>query len=161
MKQRLDLSIDWLNDNAIHFLRIGLGVVYLWFGALKLFAGMSPAEGLVIKAVSDVVDPGWFLPTLAIWECAIGINLLLNRFLAITLVGLLFHMGGTFMPLFTCPDEVWTQFPHALTLEGQYIVKNFVSIGAEAALIGSLKRRKSDRRPAENRTASVARISPT
>jgi hypothetical protein len=29
-----------------------------------------------------------------------------------------------------------------LTLEGQYIVKNFVIIGAAAALVGSLHRRR-------------------
>jgi uncharacterized membrane protein YkgB len=148
--------MDWLNENAIHFLRIGLGIVFLWFGALKLVPGLSPAEELVVKTVSSVVDPGWFLPTLAIWECAIGINLLINRFMAITLVGLLFHMGGTFMPLVACPDEVWTQFPHALTLEGQYIVKNFVIIGAAAALIGSLHRRRTPERPRQRYVQRVA-----
>ena len=157
MRQRLELLMDWLNENAIHFLRIGLGIVFLWFGALKLVPGLSPAEELVVKTVSSVVDPGWFLPTLAIWECAIGINLLINRFMAITLVGLLFHMGGTFMPLVTCPEAVWNEFPHALTLEGQYIVKNFVIIGAAAAMIGSLHRR---RKPARVRHTFMGNVVP-
>ncbi len=139
MQQRLDQLIDWLSDNAIHFLRIGLGIVFLWFGALKLVPGLSPAEGLVIKTVSCVVDPVWFLPTLAYWECAIGINLLINRFMAITLVGLMFHMGGTFMPLFTCPEAVWNQFPYALTLEGQYIIKNSILISAALVVGGTVR----------------------
>lgn len=134
--------LEWTSRNAIHFLRIGLGIVFLWFGALKLVPGLSPAEELVVRTVRCVVDPAWFLPTLALWECAIGVNLLINRFLAITLLFLLFHMAGTFMPLFTCPEAVWKEFPHALTLEGQYIVKNFVLIGAAAALIGSLHRQR-------------------
>jgi len=143
MEKRLENPlIDWMSENAIHFLRIGLGVVFLWFGALKFVPGLSPAEGLVRKTVSCMVDPVWFLPLLATWECVIGINLLLNRFLAVTLVSLFFHMGGTFLPVITCPEEVWTSFPHALTLEGQYIVKNFVIIGAAAALVGSLHRRR-------------------
>jgi hypothetical protein len=32
------------------------------------------------------------------------------------------------------PERVWTHFPYALTIEGQYIFKNFVLIGAGLVL---------------------------
>ena len=47
-------------------------------------------------------------------------------------------MPGTFLPLVVCPDAVWTTFPFALTLEGQYIVKNAVLIGGALVLFGRL-----------------------
>ena len=115
---------------ATWLLRVGLGVVFLWFGALKLFPGVSPAEPLVVKTVQPFVDPQWFLRVLAMWECAIGLGMLLRWRLRITLLLMSAHMCGTFLPLVVCPREVWTVFPHILTLEGQYIFKNLVLMAA-------------------------------
>lgn len=140
--QRLDRAVtSWFAENGVHFLRLGLGVVFFWFGALKLFPGMSPAEGLVAETVGWVVDPTWFLPVLAVWECAIGLGLILNCMPRLTLLLLFAHMPGTFMPLVVCPELVWTDFPFGWTLEGQYIVKNFVLIGAGLTLVGRLRAR--------------------
>jgi hypothetical protein len=36
------------------------------------------------------------------------------------------------------PDVVFTTFPYGLTVEGQYIIKNLVIIGAALVLGGSL-----------------------
>src|SRR5262245_28073934 len=41
-------TIAWMSRHSVRALRIGLGVVYLWFGALKLFPSLSPAEELVV-----------------------------------------------------------------------------------------------------------------
>ena len=43
---------------------------------------------------------------------------------------LFLQMPGTALPLVVLPEAGWTEFPHGLTLEGQYIVKNLVLIGA-------------------------------
>ena len=114
--------------------RLGFAVVFLWFGALKFVPGLSPAEALIEKTVGWCVDPTWFIPTLAAWECAIGVGLIADRFPRTTLLLLFAHMGGTFLPVVVCPDQVWTQFPHAFTLEGQYILKNFVLVGGAMVL---------------------------
>jgi hypothetical protein len=45
-------------------------------------------------------------------------------------------MPGTFLPLVLLPEVCFTLAPFGLTLEGQYIVKNLVIIGA-ALVIGS------------------------
>ena len=45
-------------------------------------------------------------------------------------------MVGTFLPLVLLPQVCWDVFPFGLTLEGQYIIKNLVVIGA-ALVIGS------------------------
>ena len=135
-------ALGWASRRAEGCLRVGLAVVFLLFGTLKFVPGASPAIGLVSKTVGGIVDPVWFVPFLAAWECAIGVGLLTCRYPRITFLLLFAHMPGTFLPMLTCPEEVWTSFPHALTLEGQYIVKNFVLIGGAAALVGSLHRRR-------------------
>jgi uncharacterized membrane protein YphA (DoxX/SURF4 family) len=147
--RNLDRAIARLAARAApHVLRGGLGIVFVWFGALKFQPGLSPAEGLIAKTVSWAVEPELFIPVLAFWECAMGVALLLGRFPRATLFALGAHMAGTFMPLVACPDEVWTAFPHVLTLEGQYIVKNLVLVGAGLAVTDHLRRRPAPRKPA-------------
>jgi hypothetical protein len=43
------------------------------------------------------------------------------------------------MPLFLFPGETFSVFPYAPTLEGQYIIKNIVLIGA-AMVVGATVR---------------------
>ncbi len=119
-------------------LRIGLGIIFFWFGALKLVPGLSPAEALV-RNTTYFVNPDWFLPILAIWEMAIGLGLIFGKFMRLTLLLLFLQMPGTALPLLILPDAVWTQFPYGLTLEGQYIVKNLVLIGAGLVLGGTVR----------------------
>lgn len=125
-------------------LRLGLGVVFLWFGALKLFPGVSPAEGLVLETTS-FVNPSWFYPLLACWEIGLGCCFLSGRGLRLALPLLFAHMCGTALPLLMVPETVWTDFPFVLTLEGQYIIKNLVLVGAGITLWGSLISKKSPR----------------
>eukprot|EP00218_Dolichomastix_sp_CCMP3274_P008087 CAMPEP_0170148300 /NCGR_PEP_ID=MMETSP0033_2-20121228/38268_1 /TAXON_ID=195969 /ORGANISM="Dolichomastix tenuilepis, Strain CCMP3274" /LENGTH=126 /DNA_ID=CAMNT_0010385177 /DNA_START=84 /DNA_END=464 /DNA_ORIENTATION=- len=114
-------------------MRIGLGVIFLWFGALKFFPGLSPAEELVRNTVY-FVDPDLFIPVLATWEVLIGLGLIAGKYMRITLLLLFLQMPGTALPIVLLPEVVWTAFPFGLTLEGQYIVKNLVLIGSALAL---------------------------
>ena len=127
-----------VGSRTLHF---GVGVVYVWFGVLKYFPQASPAEDLIGKTVSWAVNPEWFIPLLATWELAIGLGFLTGRFPRLTLALFFLHMPGTFMPMIVCPELVWTEFPHSWTLEGQYIVKNLVLIGAGLTLAGQLQPR--------------------
>jgi len=127
---KLDLQITgWMQKYGLTVLRIGLGIVFLWFGVLKFFKGLSPAEDLVRNTIY-FVDPDFFIPVLAAWESLIGIGLITGKFMRTTLLLLFLQMPGTALPLLILPEKVWTIFPYALTLEGQYIIKNLVLIGA-------------------------------
>ncbi len=128
----------WMAYNGISIMRIGLGIVFFWFGILKFFPGLSPAEDLVRNTIY-FVNPDLFIPVLATWETLIGIGLMSGRFLRITLLLLFLQMPGTALPLIILPDVVWTQFPFGLTLEGQYIIKNLVLIGAGLVLGGTVR----------------------
>lgn len=128
----------WMARYGLVFMRVSLGIVFFWFGALKLFPGLSPAEELV-RNTTYFVQPDWFLPVLAIWEMAIGLGLIFGVFMRLTLLLLFLQLPGTALPLVILPDVIWTVFPYGLTLEGQYIVKNLVLIGAGLVLGGTVR----------------------
>jgi uncharacterized membrane protein YkgB len=136
---RLDAAVaGWMARHAITLLRVGLGVVFLWFGLIKFVPGWSPAEGLaaatILKLTGGAVPPAVSLPVLAAWESLIGVGLLTGRFLRLTLLLLFLQMPGTVMPLFLFPAETFTRVPFAPTLEGQYIIKNVVLVAAALAV---------------------------
>ena len=142
--EELDRRItEWMADHGVTFLRFALGIVFFWFGILKLFPGASPAEDLAARTIDaltlGVVQPQVALPILAVWEMAIGIGLFINRWMRVTLLLLFVQMLGTITPLVLFPAETFTTFPLAPTLEGQYIIKNFVLISA-AIVLGALVR---------------------
>lgn len=141
---RIDRNITAALARAgVPVLRIGLGVVFLWFGALKFFPGLSPAQDLATRTIEQLsgglIAPALSLPILAAWESLIGLGLLTGLFLRATLLLLAVQMIGTLTPLILFPAETFTRFPIAPTLEGQYIIKNVVLIGA-AMVVGATVR---------------------
>lgn len=125
---------EWMARHGIRLLRFSLGVVFFWFGALKFFPGLSPAQSLAGDTMSalsfGVLSPDTAVFILAIWECLIGLGLITGYFLRATLALLWLQMVGTVTPLFLYPELCFTAFPIAPTLEGQYIIKNMVLIAA-------------------------------
>ncbi|MCA9972334.1 MAG: DoxX family membrane protein [Anaerolineales bacterium] len=136
---RVDRAITtWMARYGMIIMRIGLGIIFFWFGALKLFPGLSPAEELV-RNTTFFVNPDWFVPLLAVWEMAIGLGLIFGIFMRLTLLLLFLQMPGTALPLVLLPEAVWTVFPYGLTMEGQYIIKNLALIGAGLVLGGTVR----------------------
>ena len=133
----------WMARHGVPLLRVSLGIVFLWFGALKFFPGLSPAQDLAARTVDvlsfGLVSPGVAIPVLAAWECLIGLGLLTNVAMRATLLLLAIQMAGTLTPVVLFPGEVFTRVPYAPTLEGQYIIKNAVLISA-AIVIGATVR---------------------
>src|SRR5262245_48927413 len=124
----------WMAQHGVLYLRISLGVVFLWFGFLKFFPGLSPAEDLSTKTMRvltfGLVQPSLSLPILAAWECLIGVGLLTGIWLRAVLALMALQMAGTITPMLLFPDECFVRFPFAPSLEGQYIIKNVVLISA-------------------------------
>jgi uncharacterized membrane protein YphA (DoxX/SURF4 family) len=135
--KKFDLKlITFLNKVSFPALRISLGIVFIWFGVLKVF-GDSPANDLITKTVYWF-NPDIFIPILGIWEATIGLCLLVPSFIRLGLFLLALQMPGTFLPLVLLPEVCFISIPFNLTLEGQYIVKNLVLIGAAMAVGGRL-----------------------
>ena len=133
----------WMARFGVPLLRVSLGVVFLWFGVLKFFPGLSPARDLAARTVERLsfgtIGPEFSVPALALWECLIGLGLLTGVFMRATLLLLAVQMLGTLTPLALFPGEVFTRIPYAPTLEGQYIIKNAVLISA-AIVVGATVR---------------------
>ena len=136
---KLDTAIiNWMANNGIFLLRVSVGIVFFWFGILKFFPGVSPAQQLATKTINNLtfgfIPPEISINLLALWEVLIGIGLLTGAFMRATLFLLFLQMIGTLTPIFFFPNEVFTQIPYAPTLEGQYIIKNLVIISAGIVL---------------------------
>ena len=147
----LPARIDWLDVRitralariGVPVVRVALGIVFLWFGVLKFFPNLSPAQDLAARTIERLslgaIQPEVSLPVLAAWESLIGIGLILNRWMRGVLFLLAVQMAGTFTPPLLFPSETWSVFPIAPTLEGQYIIKNLVLLGA-AMVVGATVR---------------------
>jgi uncharacterized membrane protein YkgB len=139
---RIDRAITYqMMRWGIPFMRLAMGVIFLWFGALKLFPGVSPAEPLVTATVT-ILPAAIFMPILAVWEMAIGVGFLTGKLLRTTILLLFLQMPGTMSPIFLLPERVFTKFPWALTIEGQYIFKNLVLISAAIVLGSTVRNRR-------------------
>ena len=123
-----------MDKYGIDALRVALAIVFIWFGALKI-AGVSPAQELVKKTVYWF-SPGFFVPFLGYLEVVIGIGLLVKRLIPYTIIMLLIHMAGTFLPLIILRNVCFNVFPFCPTMEGQYIIKNLVLISGALAVSG-------------------------
>jgi uncharacterized membrane protein YphA (DoxX/SURF4 family) len=136
--QAIDRRItQWLAGHGLRLLRISIGVIFLWFGVLKFWPGLSPADQLatdtIEKLSSGLIAGDLARVLLAILETAIGIGLVAGKFVRITLLLLVGQMLGTVTPLFLFPDVTWSQL-FVPTLEGQYILKNIVLVSAALAI---------------------------
>jgi len=132
---RVDVQVtNWMARYGIAFLRVSVGIVFLWFGVLKFFPGLSPAQDLATRTIATLtfglIPSNVSILVLAAWESLIGVGLITGVFMRATLLLLFLQMLGTITPIFFFPREVFTRVPYAPTLEGQYIVKNIVLISA-------------------------------
>src|SRR5687767_14430264 len=84
--ERIDVRLtQWMARHGVTILRISLGLVFLWFGVLKFFPGLSPAHDLAARTIErlsgGIVNATISVPILATWECLVGVGLLLGVFL--------------------------------------------------------------------------------
>ncbi len=135
-----DKAIRLMSQYGILALRISLGVIFVWFGVLKVI-GASPVYDLVASTVY-LVPPEFFVPFLGFWEIAVGLGLLTGLALRLTLVFFLMQMAGTFLVLVVKPEVAFQGLnPLLLTTEGEFVVKNIILISG-ALVVGSTIRRR-------------------
>jgi uncharacterized membrane protein YkgB len=155
------LVTRWLARYSVDLLRVSLGVVFLGFGVLKFFPGVSPAQGLAEEAVAALtlgLIPGSVgLVLVATIETVIGLSLITGRYVHLGLVWLGVAMVGILSPLVLVPSELFAR-PYEPTLEGQYVLKDLVLIAAGLVVATSVRLRRSvvsRDEPASERTVRV------
>jgi uncharacterized membrane protein YkgB len=132
--ERLDQAIvRFLQDHGVRLLRWTLGLVFVWFGALKVI-DRSPVADLVAQTV-PWLPADLFVRGLGIWEIAIGVGLLMGVGLRVVLLIFIAQMAGTFLVLITRPGEAFQDGnPLLLTTIGEFVIKNLVLIAAGLAI---------------------------
>ncbi len=129
------IFIDHMHDWAVPTLRVCLGIVFLWFGLLKVF-GVSPVVSL-IQETYYFLPTGEFILVLGAWETVVGLGLILNIALRTTLALLWLQMAGTLFALILKPTMFFAGLnPLLLTVEGEFIIKNLVLISAGLVIGG-------------------------
>ena len=113
---------------------ISISIMYLWFGSLKFFPNLSPADQLA-KATIHRLTFG-FIPDnisillLATWEVAIGLMLIFNFRVRAAITLAFIHLAFTFTPFILLPTLSYKGNLLELTLVGQYIIKNLAILSA-------------------------------
>lgn len=130
---------NYFFDHATRLLRLAIGINYFWFGMLKFFHGLSPAETLAKDTIRiltfGMIPDDINLLLLSIWEVGIGFVFLSGYFTRIGASAAIVHMIFTFMPLFFFPEVSFSHAPYGFTIVGQYIVKNLVFLAALCVIL--------------------------
>lgn len=120
--------------HSITALRIAVGAIFLGFGVLKYFPGVSPAQNLT-EATTHILFLGLIpgdvaLVMIATLECFIGICLLSGRGMRLAIWLLAIEFVGILAPAFVLPGRLFAGPHNAPTLEGQYVLKDIILVTA-------------------------------
>ncbi|AWB95637.1 DoxX family protein [Agromyces badenianii] len=122
----------FLASAGVPALRVSLGLVFLVFGALKFFPGLSPVEALVSRTWNvlsfGIVDGYAALALTATLEVFVGVALVTGLLLRIGLLALAVTFVGVFSPLVFFAGELFAAAGPTLT--AQYILKDVVLVAA-------------------------------
>lgn len=134
--ERVDQRVrSWLGRLGVPALRISLGVVFVWFGLLKVL-DVSPVSDLVAHTVYWL-DRDLVVPALGVLEVTVGTLLILGRLLRVTLLLFALQMLGTALVFVVLPEVAFRDGnPLLLTVEGEFVVKNLVLLAA-GMVVGS------------------------
>ncbi|MBI3615622.1 MAG: hypothetical protein HY211_03790 [Candidatus Omnitrophica bacterium] len=137
-----EVMIRFMSMHGTRILRICLGLIFFWFGLLKVI-DKSPVAGLVAQTVYWM-PAGVFVPLLGIWEMIVGAGLLFAMALRLTLFLFWLQMAGTFLVLVLRPEIAFQGGnPFLLTTEGEFVIKNLILIAAGLVVGGTVQRSKS------------------
>ena len=120
--------------------RISIFVIYFWFGFLKLIDA-SPANPLVESLLNKTlpfINFSQFIIFLGVWEMVVGVFFLIPKLEKAAIIIFALHTITTLMPLFLLPTVAWKGF-FVPTLEGQYMIKNLITIALVVNIISQAK----------------------
>ena len=120
--------------HSVAVLRVAVGLVFLGFGVLKFFPGVSPAQGITEDTTHilflGLVPGDVALPMIATLESVIGICLITGKAMRVGIWLLAIEFVGILSPLVLLPGRLFSGPHHAPTLEGQYVLKDIILVGA-------------------------------
>ncbi|MBX3364047.1 MAG: hypothetical protein KF866_04710 [Phycisphaeraceae bacterium] len=136
--ERIDRRITrWMHRHGHRVERLGLGVVFMWFGMLKIL-GQESATSIIAKTVY-IGSPSVMVPALGVWEVLIGVCLMHRPLLRAGIALLMIRLPGTLLALAFRYDECFSGSVLTPTVQGQYLLKDAALLGA-ALVLGSTVR---------------------
>jgi putative oxidoreductase len=130
---------DMLRRVSLPVLRCAFGTIFIWFGALKI-AGVTPV-GDFVAGTLPWFDRTWLVPAVGMVEVAIGLAVIVGRYLVFVCAVLIGHLTGTFLSLVMQPGVAFQGGnPLLLTATGEFVVKNVVFIAAALVLAARFDR---------------------
>lgn len=132
--------IRWMGTWGHLVERVGLSVIFFWFGLLKIL-GHTSATSIIAKTVY-LSSPKVMVPILGFWEALIGVCFLFRRLVRAAIVLLMLRIVGSLLALIVKPEECWVVFPWIPTIQGQYLIKDIALFGA-ALVIGATARQET------------------
>lgn len=129
----------WLVAYSLAILRVSVGFVFLAFGLLKFFPGVSPAQNLVETTTAiltlGLMSGGVALVVVATMETIIGLCLMTGRGMRAAIYLLVAQLVGILSPLVLLTGRLFDGAGGvAPTLEGQYVIKDVIIVGAALVL---------------------------
>jgi uncharacterized membrane protein YkgB len=119
----------WMERRGHRIHRYTLGIVFLWFGLLKV-AGYKSATTLIAHTVY-FGSPETMVPILGWWEAAIGVCLL---FLLLAV-----RLPGTLLALALKAEVCFILFPWVPSPKGQYLIEDFLLFGGALVIGGTVR----------------------
>ncbi len=125
-------AVKWMSTYGHFIERIGLAIIFFWFGLLKVF-GHTSATSIIGKTIY-LTSPEVMVPILGLWEALIGVCFFFRRFVRVAIVLLAVRLIGSFSALLLRIDACFVEFPQVPTIQGQYLIKELALIGAALVL---------------------------
>ncbi|MQT05564.1 DoxX family protein [Streptomyces jumonjinensis] len=140
----IEAALSRYRPHSTTVLRVTIGLIFIWFGAMKFVPDASPAQDVATKTMGvlsfGLVPAEATRPMLAVFETTIGLGLVTGVLLRLVLAAFFVHMAGVFSALVILPGEMWNGQLATPTMEGQYVIKNVVLIVACLAVAAEQRR---------------------
>lgn len=135
---RFDRLVATIMERYGHMLhRITLGLVFIWFGTLKLF-GVSTATSIIAHTVY-IGSPQTTVPMLGLWEAIIGLCMIARPLVRVAILLLALRLVGTLSALIVMRETCFQATPWAPTIEGQFLIKDLMLFGAAMVIGGTVR----------------------
>ena len=143
------ISIHKIDEKLILFFkryghmlhRFSIAILFIWFGLLKPF-GHETTTTLIAHTIY-FGDPETMVKVLGWWEVGIGLTSMVRKLVRIAFALIVIRLPFILLAFILMPDVCYVHFPFALTLEGQYLIKDLTLFAATIAIAGMLDKPSS------------------
>lgn len=129
--------VGWMRRHGHYMERWALGLLFVWFGLLKVFQHKSATS--IVAATVYVGDPETTTVVLGLWEAAIGVCLVIHPLTRVAIALLMIRLPGTLVALIVKSDVCWTDTSFVPTIQGQYLIKDAMLFAAAMVIGGGLR----------------------